>query len=42
MTMGFAVARPELLTDVKAGERVEFTLRGRDMAAVVTSIGPAK
>ena len=42
MTMGFAVARPELLTDVRAGERVEFTLRGRDMAAVVTSIRPAK
>lgn len=41
MTMGFAVARPELLADVKAGQRVEFTLRGTDMSAVITSIKPA-
>src|SRR5262245_39271004 len=42
MTMGFTVARPELLADVRAGQRVEFTLRGRDMSAVITSIAPAK
>lgn len=42
MTMGFSVARPELLTDVKSGQRVDFTLRGRDMSAVITSIKPAE
>lgn len=38
MTMAFKVARPDLLNGVAAGQRIEFTLRGRDMAAVVTSI----
>ena len=42
MTMAFKVDRPELLEGVGAGERIEFTLRGRDMSAVVTSIEEAK
>ena len=42
MTMGFSVARPELLADVENGQRVEFTLRGRDMSAVITSIKPTE
>ena len=28
--------------DSEAGEHIEFTLRGRDMSAVVTSIAEAK
>jgi Cu(I)/Ag(I) efflux system protein CusF len=40
MTMGFKVARPELLEGIESGERIDFTLRGRDMDAVVTSIKP--
>jgi hypothetical protein len=40
MTMGFAVSRPELLENVTAGQRIEFTLEGSDMSAVVTSIEP--
>lgn len=42
MTMAFKVDRPELLEGVNAGERIEFTLRGRDMSAVVTSISEAE
>ena len=42
MTMSFKVDRPALLEGVKAGEHIEFTLRGRDMSAVVTSIEEAK
>jgi Cu(I)/Ag(I) efflux system protein CusF len=42
MTMAFKVDRPDLLEGVAAGEQIEFTLRGRDMAAVVTSIEEAK
>jgi Cu/Ag efflux protein CusF len=42
MTMAFKVDRPELLEGVEAGKRIEFTLRGRDMSAVVTSIEEAK
>jgi Cu/Ag efflux protein CusF len=38
MTMAFKVDRPDLLEEVAAGERIAFTLRGRDMSAVVTSI----
>jgi len=40
MTMGFKVSRPELLEGIKDGQRIDFTLRGRDMDAVVTSIKP--
>ena len=40
MTMGFKVARPELLEGIDSGEHIDFTLRGRDMDAVVTSIKP--
>ena len=42
MTMGFNVAQRDVLTNVKEGQRVEFTLRGRDMSAVITSIKPAE
>ena len=42
MTMSFKVDRPALLEGVEAGEHIEFTLRGRDMSAVVTSIEEAK
>jgi Cu(I)/Ag(I) efflux system protein CusF len=42
MRMAFKVDRPQVLEDVEAGERIEFTLRGRDMSAVVTSIEEAK
>lgn len=39
MTMGFKVSDPTLLQSVKAGNKVEFMLRGKDMtSAVVTSI----
>jgi Cu(I)/Ag(I) efflux system protein CusF len=38
MTMAFAVERPELLANVTSGQRVDFTLRGNDMSAVITSI----
>ena len=38
MTMSFKVDTPALLEGVDAGEHIEFTLRGRDMSAVVTSI----
>jgi Cu(I)/Ag(I) efflux system protein CusF len=42
MTMAFKVDRPELLEGVSAGQRIEFTLRGRDMSAVVTAIDKAE
>ena len=42
MTMAFKVARPELLEGVSAGQHIEFTLRGRDMSAVVTAIEKAE
>jgi hypothetical protein len=42
MTMAFKVDRVALLEGVEAGQRIEFTLRGRDMSAVVTSIKGAK
>jgi Cu(I)/Ag(I) efflux system periplasmic protein CusF len=42
MTMSFKVDKPALLEGVEAGEHIEFTLRGRDMSAVVTSIEKAK
>jgi Cu(I)/Ag(I) efflux system protein CusF len=42
MTMTFKAERPDLLKGVEAGEHIEFTLRGRDMSAVVTSIEEAK
>ena len=42
MTMAFKVDRPALLEGVEAGDRIEFTLRGRDMSAVVTSIEEPK
>ena len=42
MTMSFKVDKPALLEGVEAGEHIEFTLRGRDMSAVVTSIEKAE
>jgi Cu(I)/Ag(I) efflux system protein CusF len=42
MTMAFKVARPELLEGVSAGQHIEFTLRGRDMSAVVSAIEKAE
>jgi Cu(I)/Ag(I) efflux system protein CusF len=42
MTMSFKVDKPALLEGVEAGEHIEFTLRGRDMYAVVTSIEKAE
>jgi Cu/Ag efflux protein CusF len=42
MMMPFQAEPPELLENVVAGERIEFTLRGRDMSAVVTSIDEAE
>lgn len=42
MTMAFAVERPELLANVTSGQRVDFTLRGKDMSAVITSIKAAE
>jgi Cu(I)/Ag(I) efflux system periplasmic protein CusF len=42
MTMSFKVDKPVLLEGVEAGEHIEFTLRGRDMSAVVTSIEKAE
>jgi Cu(I)/Ag(I) efflux system periplasmic protein CusF len=42
MTMPFKIARPNVLDGVTVGERIEFTLQGRDMSAVVTSIETAE
>ncbi|HVJ31380.1 MAG TPA: copper-binding protein [Gammaproteobacteria bacterium] len=42
MTMSFKVDKPVLLEGVEAGKHIEFTLRGRDMSAVVTSIDETK
>lgn len=42
MTMAFSVAQPEVLANVTSGQHVAFTLRGRDMSAVITSIKPAE
>ena len=42
MTMSFKVDQPALLEGVEAGEHIEFTLRGRDMSAVVTSVKKAE
>jgi Cu(I)/Ag(I) efflux system protein CusF len=42
MTMSFKVDRPVLLEGVEAGEQIEFTLRGGDASAVVTSIEKAE
>jgi Cu(I)/Ag(I) efflux system protein CusF len=42
MTMAFKVDQASLLEGVEAGEHIEFTLRGRDMSAVVTSIKKAE
>ena len=38
MTMSFKVAKPDLLQQVSVGEKVEFTLDGKDMAASITSL----
>jgi Cu/Ag efflux protein CusF len=42
MTMSFKVTKPELLEQVSAGEKVDFTLDGRDMSASITSLTPAR
>jgi Cu(I)/Ag(I) efflux system protein CusF len=42
MTMSFKVTQPEMLEHVAAGNKVEFTLQGRDMSAVITSIKTAE
>jgi Cu(I)/Ag(I) efflux system protein CusF len=42
MTMSFKVDKPVLLEGVEAGQHIEFTLRGRDMSAIVTSIEKAE
>jgi len=41
MTMPFKVAKPELLQQVAAGDKVEFTLDGKDMSASITSLTEA-
>lgn len=41
MTMAFKVAKPELLQQVSVGEKVEFTLDGRNMSASITSLSEA-
>ena len=41
MTMSFKVATPELLERVSIGEKVEFTLDGKDMSASITSLTEA-
>jgi Cu(I)/Ag(I) efflux system protein CusF len=41
MTMPFKVAKPELLQHVAAGDKVEFTLDGKDMSASITSLTEA-
>jgi Cu(I)/Ag(I) efflux system protein CusF len=38
MTMGFKVSDPTLLGSVKAGNKVEFMLQGKDMSAVITML----
>ncbi|HEX5048339.1 MAG TPA: copper-binding protein [Gammaproteobacteria bacterium] len=41
MTMSFKVAKPELLEQVSVGEKVDFTLDGKDMSASITSLTEA-
>src|SRR5262245_8268839 len=41
MTMPFKVAKPDLLEQVSVGEKVEFTLDGKDMSASITSLSEA-
>jgi len=41
MTMSFKVAKPDLLEHVEVGEKVEFTLDGKDMSASITSLTEA-
>ena len=41
MTMSFKVAKPELLEQASVGEKVEFTLDGKDMSASITSLREA-
>ena len=41
MMMPFKVAKPELLQHVTAGDKVEFTLDGKDMSASITSLTEA-
>jgi Cu(I)/Ag(I) efflux system protein CusF len=41
MTMAFKVARPELLTGVVVGARVNFDLQGNGMSQTITAITPA-
>lgn len=42
MTMPFKVASPELLTHVKAGDKVQFTFRQASAGATLTAIRPAR
>jgi hypothetical protein len=39
--LSFKVAKPELLEHVAVGERVEFTLDGKDMSASMPSLTEA-
>lgn len=41
MTMPFKVAKPQMLEQVSVGEKVEFTLDGKDMSASITSLREA-
>ena len=41
MTMPFKVAKPDLLEQVSVGEKVEFTLDGKDMSASIVSLREA-
>jgi Cu(I)/Ag(I) efflux system protein CusF len=42
MTMSFKVANPELLKRATVGEKVEFSLGGREMSSPITSLEPAR
>lgn len=42
MTMVFRVAQPELLKELKTGDRVQFHAENRDGSIVVTHIQPQK
>jgi Cu(I)/Ag(I) efflux system protein CusF len=42
MTMTFKVASPDLLKAVKAGDKVQFSLRPAGMDSTVTAIKPVK
>jgi len=42
MTMAFKVAQPDLLKGITVGNKVQFALQGKTMAAVIVSLKPVE